>query len=87
MGGEIIAIIAIVLILGGAVFYIVKAKKSGKKCIGCPDGCSCSAKGGKRSEGCGGCCCCGEKAQTENGEQLDEQSEQAEQNDCCDENE
>ena len=87
MGGEIIAIIAIVLILGGAVFYIVKAKKSGKKCIGCPDGCSCGAKGGKTSEGCGGCCCCGEKAQTENGEQLDEQSEQAEQNDCCDKNE
>lgn len=34
-----IAIILLVLILGGAILYIVKAKKSGKKCIGCPDGC------------------------------------------------
>ncbi|MBR2329815.1 MAG: hypothetical protein IKA40_01070 [Clostridia bacterium] len=42
--GEIIAIVAITLIIGGAVFYIVKAKKSGRKCIGCPDGCSCSSK-------------------------------------------
>ncbi len=37
------------LIIGGAVFYIYKAKKSGKKCIGCPDGCSCDSK----SCGCG----------------------------------
>ena len=48
-------IIAIILIvLGLAVAYIVKAKKSGKKCIGCPDGCSCSGK----KEGTS-CCCCG----------------------------
>ena len=25
-----------VLIVGGAVFYIIRAKKSGAKCIGCP---------------------------------------------------
>ena len=49
--GEIIAIAAIALIIGGAVFYIIKAKKSGKKCIGCPDGCSCSGKS---------CCSCGQ---------------------------
>lgn len=52
---DIIVIAAIVLIIGGAVAYIVKAKKSGKKCIGCPDGCSCSSKG--KSGGCG--CGCG----------------------------
>jgi len=34
-------ILALVIILGIAVFYVYKAKKSGKKCIGCPDGCSC----------------------------------------------
>lgn len=48
--GDIIAIAAILLIVGGAIVYIVKAKKSGKKCIGCPyakqcqnasDKCSC----------------------------------------------
>jgi len=36
-----IVIGSIVLILGGAIAYIVKAKKSGKKCIGCPGGGSC----------------------------------------------
>ena len=40
--GDIIAIIATVLIIGGAVAYIIKAKKSGKKCIGCPDSATCS---------------------------------------------
>ncbi len=51
--GEIIAIAAILLIIGGALAYIIKAKKSGKKCIGCPESGSCHAKG------CGGCSGCG----------------------------
>ncbi len=54
---DIIVSAVIVLIIGGAVFYIVKAKKNGKKCIGCPDGCSCSSKG--KSGGCG--CGCNDK--------------------------
>ena len=50
--GDIIPIILIALIIGGAVFYIIKAKKSGRKCIGCPDSATCSKnKNGK-------CCCC-----------------------------
>ena len=40
--GEIIAIVISALILGGALAYIIKAKKSGKRCIGCPDSTSCS---------------------------------------------
>jgi len=48
------AIIAvIVLILGSAIFYIRKARKSGKKCIGCPDSGSCSGSCGTCSCGCG----------------------------------
>ena len=43
----IIAIIAV--IVGLAVRYIYKAKKSGQTCVGCPDGKQC---GGKCS-----CCC------------------------------
>lgn len=35
-GTEIIAIIVIILIIGAALFYIIKAKKRGQKCIGCP---------------------------------------------------
>ena len=47
----LIAIVA--AIVGGAAFYIYKAKKSGKKCIGCPDAGSCSGN-------CSGCkCSCG----------------------------
>ena len=42
---EIIAIAAIVLIVGGAVAYIIKAKKSGRKCIGCPYASSCKSGG------------------------------------------
>ena len=36
-----ITVAVIALILGGAVAYIVREKKKGKKCIGCPysDGC------------------------------------------------
>ena len=52
--GDYIAIAVIVLIVGGATAYIIKAKKSGKKCIGCPDSCSCSAKNKKDNEP--GCC-------------------------------
>ena len=51
---DIIAIVVIALIIGGAVAYIIKAKKSGKKCIGCPDSGSC----GKNGTGCNGCNCC-----------------------------
>lgn len=42
-----IAVIAIVLaILALAVGYIIKAKKRGKKCIGCPEGGSCDGQCG-----------------------------------------
>ena len=52
MAGKVIAIVATVLIIGGAVAYIIKAKKSGQKCIGCPYSKSCSAAKGGCSCGC-----------------------------------
>ncbi len=40
---ENIIILAVLgLILGGAAGYLYKAKKKGVKCIGCPNGGSCS---------------------------------------------
>ena len=33
----ILAVLAVVLVL--AVRYVVKAKKSGRKCVGCPESC------------------------------------------------
>ncbi|MBQ4545628.1 MAG: FeoB-associated Cys-rich membrane protein [Oscillospiraceae bacterium] len=50
---DIIIIVILAVIIGLAGWYVYKAKKSGKKCIGCPDGCSCSAK----NTGCA-CSCC-----------------------------
>ena len=44
MLGDIIAVALTVLIVGGAIAYIIKAKKSGKKCIGCPYATQCGAK-------------------------------------------
>lgn len=47
----------IVVIVGAAVAYIIKSKKSGAKCIGCPAAGNCSANKGQN----GGCTCgCGE---------------------------
>lgn len=58
MGGIDYIILGIIaVIVGGAAFYIYKAKKSGKKCIGCPDSGSCSGN----CSGCGGSCGCGDK--------------------------
>ena len=48
----IIAVIVVIVALAG--LFVYKSKKSGKKCIGCPDSgtcCGCS--------GCGGNCSCG----------------------------
>jgi radical SAM protein with 4Fe4S-binding SPASM domain len=47
---DYIVLAIIVAVIGGAAFYIYKAKKAGQKCIGCPHskncsgGCSCSSK-------------------------------------------
>lgn len=49
---NIIIIAVLALILGLAAGYVYKAKKSGRKCIGCPDGGSCSGH-------CSGGCSCG----------------------------
>ena len=61
-----IIIAVLVLIVGAAGFYVYKAKKSGKKCIGCPDSgsCSCGCQNQTESAGCGscsGCIGCGSK--------------------------
>ena len=48
----ILAIVAVVLGLAG--WFIYRSKKSGKRCIGCPDSSRCAGK----CDGCyGGCGC------------------------------
>jgi len=44
MESVFIAII-ILVVVGLATYYIIKEKKAGKKCIGCPYSSECSAKG------------------------------------------
>ena len=53
--GNVIAIFAIVIVVGGAIAYIIKAKKSGKRCIGCPDSGECSGKCSGLCSQCGNC--------------------------------
>lgn len=53
MLGNIIAIAVIILVVGGATAYIIRAKKNGQKCIGCPDSKTCG--GGSCN---GNCSCC-----------------------------
>lgn len=38
---NILIIVALIIIIGIAGFYVYKSKKSGAKCIGCPDNCNC----------------------------------------------
>ena len=52
---DYIIIFVIAAILGLAGGYVYKAKKSGKKCIGCPGGGNCTCGQG----GCSGCTGCG----------------------------
>lgn len=51
-----IIIAILVILIGGAIWYIVKAKRNGAKCIGCSAGGNCSSK----SSGCSCGCGCGE---------------------------
>ena len=41
---NVIVIAILLLLIGGAIWYIVKEKKKGTKCIGCPYANSCSSK-------------------------------------------
>ena len=50
---DYVAIAAILIVLGFALAYIIKEKKRGKRCIGCPHSDTCSKN--KSNDGC----CCG----------------------------
>ena len=50
---DFIVVVVIALIVGGAVTYIIREKKRGVKCIGCPAGATCP-NSGKCTGNCGG---------------------------------
>lgn len=51
----------IVVIVGLALMYIIKSRKNGIKCIGCPDGKNCASHShtGGAASSCGGKSCAG----------------------------
>ena len=57
---DIVIIAIVAVIIGFAAFYVYKAKKSGKRCIGCPDSSSCSGN-------CASCSCSCSEQKSENG--------------------
>ena len=56
---DLIVIAAVAAILGLAVWFIVRSRKKGIQCVGCPDAKTCASRGcsGKcgGGGGCGGC--------------------------------
>lgn len=52
---DILVIAVIALIVGLVIYYIHRSKKKGIKCIGCPNGASCSGHCSGCPGGCGGC--------------------------------
>lgn len=51
---DLMIILALLLILGGAGLYVYRAKKAGQKCIGCPAAKACSGQ----CSGCSSSCSC-----------------------------
>lgn len=50
---DIVITIVLILVLAGSIGYIIKAKRNGAKCIGCPSSKEC---GGQHNSHCGcGC--------------------------------
>ena len=54
---DLIVLAVVAVILGAAAAYVYRQKKSGAKCIGCPDSKTCAGN----CQGCGGCGCSKEK--------------------------
>ena len=58
---NLIVILVVLAIVGLAIFYVVRSKKKGVKCIGCPEGVHCGKAGCEDCSGCAvgsgrGCC-------------------------------
>ena len=55
---DLIIIAVLLAAVGGAAAYLIRAKKRGQKCVGCPYCDACASKKGKTD---GGCCTSQEK--------------------------
>ena len=59
---DILVGLVLAVLIGGAIAYIIKEKKKGTVCIGCPSAGTCSAK---KRPGSAGCSCCIDAAAVE----------------------
>ena len=62
---NVIVVAVLLLIVGAIVFYLVRARRRGETCIGCPHAKLC---GGKCSGHCDGHAACGKETVKENTE-------------------
>ena len=46
---DVVIVLILIVIVGGAVGYIIKEKKKGTKCIGCPHSGNCGKNCGSKS--------------------------------------
>ena len=57
---NVIVLAVLAVIVGAVVWYLVRAKKRGEACVGCP-----------YAKGCGGCCSHGKTADQANEKDLE----------------
>lgn len=50
-----IVIVILAVVIGLALAYIIRSKKKGIQCIGCPDSASCASCHAGGGSGCSGC--------------------------------
>ncbi len=51
---NLVVILILLIVVGLALTYIIRQKRNGVKCIGCPSGKSCASK---KDGNCNGSCC------------------------------
>ncbi len=59
---DFVVVAAIIIVVGAAIIYIIKEKKRGTKCIGCPAAGTCT----HHCSSAGGCMDNGEDSHTDN---------------------
>ena len=58
---DFIVIGIVLLVVALAAWYVIRTKKNGAKCIGCPSSCNCSkSQNGQGNSSCACCCGCGD---------------------------
>ena len=51
---DVIAVLILVVLIGGAAAYLIRAKRNGVKCVGCPAGGNCSDRRKRKEKNCQG---------------------------------